>query len=172
LVASSIVRRVDEDGPQNESARISTKTTEGNCVTASDQLYKLADRAKQSEANIARAKEKGQADLQAQVAHARQSSQQHAAELKGNTAAAHANASAWWGAVQDDWNEHIATIRRNVDDKKADLDATRAEHRAETAEDDADAAVDFAYAALEEAEYAVLDAALARLEADEVLAAR
>jgi hypothetical protein len=140
-------------------------------MTASEQLYKLADRAKQSEANIASAKEKGQADLQAQVSKARQSSERSAADLKTHTAAAQGKVSAWWGAAQDDWNEHIATIRQNVDDKKADLDAKRAEHRAETAEDDAEAAVDFAYAALEEAEYAVLDAELARLEADEVLAA-
>jgi hypothetical protein len=141
-------------------------------VTASEQLYHLADRAKQSEANVARAKQEGQAALQARVADARQFSEQHAAELKGNATAAQAKASAGWTGVQDDWHEHIAKIRQNVDDKKADLDGKRAEHRAETAEADAEAAVDFVYAALEEAEYAVLDAALARLEADEVLAAR
>jgi hypothetical protein len=141
-------------------------------VTASEQLYKLADRAKQSEANIASAKKKGQAELQAQVSKARQSSEQRAADLKTHTADAHGKASAWWGAAQDDWNEHITTIRQNVADGKAGLDANRAEHRAETAEDDAEAAVDFAYAALEEAEYAVLDAELARLEADDALAAR
>jgi hypothetical protein len=141
-------------------------------VTASEQLYKLADRAKQSEANIASAKAKGQADLQARVSKARQSSEQSAADLKAHTAAAHGKASAWWGAVQDDWNEHITTIRQHVDDKEAGFDAKRAENRAENAEDDAEAAVDFAYAALEEAEYAVLDAELARLQADEMVAAR
>jgi hypothetical protein len=141
-------------------------------VTASEQLYKLADRAKQSEENIERAKEKSQADLQAQVKRARQASQQRAVALKGTATAAQANTSARWGKVQDDWNEHIAKIRQNAGDMKAARDAQHAERRAETAEDDAEAAVDFASAALEEAEYAVLDAALARLEADEAVAER
>jgi hypothetical protein len=169
LVASSITRTVEEG---RAAGRRLHKTTEGNRVTASEQLYKLADRAKQSEANIASAKEKGQADLQAQVSKARQSSEQRAADLKTHAAAAHGKASAWWGSVQDEWNQHITTIRQNVDDKKAGLDAKRAENRAENAEDDAEAAVDFAYAALEEAEYAVLDAELARLQADEMVSAR
>ncbi|MEA2292551.1 MAG: hypothetical protein QOE86_190 [Solirubrobacteraceae bacterium] len=141
-------------------------------MSASEQLYKLADRAKQSEENIERAKEKSQADLRSQVQQARQSSQQRAAELKGDAGVAKAKASTWWGDVQEDWNQHIAKIRANVDDRKADLDVKHAEHRADSAEDDAEAAVDFAYAALEEAEYAVLDAALARLDADEAVAAR
>ena len=147
-------------------------TTGRNAVSASEQLYKLADRAKQSEENIERAKEKSQADLRSQVQQARQSSQQRAAELKGDAGVAKAKASTWWGDVQEDWNQHIAKIRANVDDRKADLDVKHAEHRADSAEDDAEAAVDFAYAALEEAEYAVLDAALARLDADEAVAAR
>jgi hypothetical protein len=141
-------------------------------MSASEQLYKLADRAKQSEENISRAKEKTQADLQGQVQQARQSSQRRAAALKGDATAAEAKVSTWWTDVQDDWNQHIAKVRQNVDDKRADHDVKRAERRAETAEDDAEAAVNFAYAALEEAEYAVLDAALARLEADEAIAVR
>jgi hypothetical protein len=140
-------------------------------MSASDQLYKLADRAKQSEENIERAKAKGEADLRTQVEQARQSSEQRAAELKGDASDAKAKASTWWGDVQDDWNQHIAKVRENVDDRKAERDVKHAEHRAESAEDDAEAAVDFAYAALEEAEYAVLDAALARLDADAAAAA-
>src|SRR3954454_9739758 len=151
---------------------ISDKLTERNIVTASEQLYKLADRAKQSEEKIERAKEESHAELQAQVKRARQASQERAVALKGTATAAEAKASAQWGKVQDDWNEHIAKIRQNVSDMKADRDAQDAERRAETAEDDAEAAVDFAYAALEEAEYAVLDAELARLDADEAVAAR
>jgi hypothetical protein len=141
-------------------------------VSASDQLYKLADRAKQSEENIERAKEKSEADLRSQVERARQSSQQRAAELKGDAGVEKAKASTRWGEVQEDWNQHIAKIRANVDDRKVEHDVKRAEHRADSAEGDAEAAVDFAYAALEEAEYAVLDAALARLDADTAVAAR
>jgi hypothetical protein len=141
-------------------------------MSASEQLYKLADRAQRSEVNIARAKEKNQAELKAQVEDAKQSSQLRAEELKGDAEQAKANASSWWGDLQNDWNAHIAKVRENVDDRKADFDVNRSEHRAERAEGDAEAAVEFAYAALEEAEYAVLDAALARLDADELAATR
>jgi hypothetical protein len=141
-------------------------------VSASEQLYKLADRAKQSEENIERAKDKSRADLRSQVERARESSQQRAAELKGDAGAAKVKASTRWGDMQKDWNQHIAKIRADVDDRKAEHDVERAEHRADDAEDDAEDAVDFAYAALEEAEYAVLDAALARLDADAAVAAR
>jgi vacuolar-type H+-ATPase subunit I/STV1 len=147
-------------------------TTGRNDVSASEQLYKLADRAKQSEDNIERAKDKGQAELRSQVEQARQSSQERAAELKRDAGAAKTKASTSWGEVQDDWNQHIAKVRANVDDRKAEHDVKRAERRAEDAEDDAAAAVDFAFAAIEEAEYAVLDATLARLDADEAVAAR
>jgi hypothetical protein len=141
-------------------------------VTASEQLYKLADRAKNAEESVESAKNKTQAELTAQVQQARQSSQRRAAERKDGAADAEARASTWWTDVQENWNSHVAKIRQNVDDTKADLDVKRAERRAESAEADAEAAVDFAYAALEEAEYAVLDAALARVEADETAAVR
>jgi hypothetical protein len=141
-------------------------------VSASERLYKLADRAKQSEESVTRAKEAGQAELKAQVEKARQSSQQRAAALKADGSDAETQVSTRWREVHDDWNRHVTTVRQNVDDRMADHDVKRSERRAQNAEDDAEAAVDFAYAALEEAEYAVLDAALARLEADEVLAAR
>lgn len=150
----------------------SAKMTGGCDMSASEQLDKLADRAKQSEENIEHAKEEGQAELKARVQRARESSEKHAAELKSGTSGAKAKASKWWTDVQDDWNKHIDKIRKDVDDRKEEHDVKRAEHRAEHREDDADAAVAFAYAAIEEAEYAVLDAILAREEADELAAAR
>ena len=55
----------------------SAKTTGGNGVSASEQLDKLADRAKQSEENIEHAKEEGQAELKARVQRARESSEKH-----------------------------------------------------------------------------------------------
>jgi hypothetical protein len=141
-------------------------------VSASEQLYKLADRAKEAEENIEHSKEEGQAELMARVQEARESSEKQAAELKTGTSGAKAKASKWWTDVQDDWNKHIDKVRKDVDNRKDEHDVKRAEHRAEHREDDADAAVAFAYAAFEEAEYAVLDALLAREEADELAAAR
>ena len=150
----------------------SAKMTGGCDVSASEQLDKLADRAKQSEENIEHAKEEGQAELKARVQRAREVSEKHAAELKSGTTGTKAKASKWWTDVQDDWNKHIDKIRKDVDNRKEEHDVKRAEHRAEHREDDAEAAVAFAYAAIEEAEYAVLDAILAREEADELAAAR
>jgi len=148
------------------------KATGGSDVSASEQLDKLADRAKQSEENIAHAKEEGQAELRARVQQARESSEKHAAELKSGVGGAKAKASKWWTDVQDDWNKHIDKIRKDIDNRKEEHDLKRAEHHAEHREDDAVAAVAFAYAAFEEAEYAVLDAILAREEADQLATAR
>src|SRR4051794_25110713 len=103
--------RYELDLPDEPTPR--QRQTDGrNIVTASEQLYRLGDRAKQSEEKIERAKEESQADLQAQVKRARQASQQRAVALKGTATDAEAKASARWGKVQDDWNEHIARIRQ------------------------------------------------------------
>ena len=153
----------------------SAKMTGGRDVSASEQLDKLAGRAKQSEENVEHAKEEGQAELKARVQRARESSEKHAAELKSGASGASgakAKASNWWTDVQDDWNKHIDKIRKDVDNRKEEHDVKRAEHRAEHREDNAEAAVSFAYAAIEEAEYAVLDAILAREEADQLASAR
>ena len=122
-------------------------------MTASEQLQKLADRAKQAEENVEHAKQESQAELRARVQRARESSVTHAAELKGGAGGAKAKASKWWTDVQDDWTKHIDEIRKDVDNRKEEHDIKRAEHRAEHREDDAEAAVAFAYAAFEEAEY-------------------
>ena len=141
-------------------------------MSASEELYKLADQVKQSEDDLDQAKEESQAELKARVEQARQSSEQAAASLKSGAGETKANASRWWIDVQDDWNKHIGKIRSDIGDGKAQHDAMRAEHRAKDREDDAEAAVAFAYAAFEEAEYAVYDAILARQEADAVAGAR
>src|SRR5271165_3433884 len=146
--------------------------TGGSGVSASEQLDKLADRAKQSEKIIEHAKDEGRAELKARVQRARESSEKHAAELKSGAGGAKANASKWWTDVQDDWTKHIDKIRKDADNRKEEHDLKRAEHHAEHREDDAEAAVAYAYAAFEEAEYAVLDAILAREEANQLAAAR
>jgi hypothetical protein len=74
--------------------------------------------------------------------------------------------SRWWKGVQASWNEHVATIRQNIDERRSEHDLNAAQRAADNAEDDAAFAVDYAYAAIEEAEYAVLDATLARMNAD------
>jgi hypothetical protein len=140
-------------------------------MALSDQLSKLAARAKELEDRAAAAKAKNKAELEKDVNDARQSAQAQAESLKHAGNEAGSNVSAWWAKVQQSWNENIASIRRAVDERKAQHDLKSAQRAAEQADEDAAFAIDYAYAALEEAEYAVLDADLAHKEADELAAA-
>ncbi|HTW07115.1 MAG TPA: hypothetical protein VME46_06385 [Acidimicrobiales bacterium] len=67
---------------------------------------------------------------------------------------------------QKDWNDGLAKLHKDPDDKKAGHDANRAEEQAEKAEADADFAAQFAYATIDETEYAVLSSIVARNTAD------
>ena len=130
-------------------------------MALSDQLSKLAVRAKEAETRTAAARDKAKSDVQKDVASARESAQAHAKKLQDTT-------DATKGKLSDAWNKHLADIRSNVDDKRAEHDLKQARHTADDAAEDAQFAIDFAYAAIEEAEYAVLDADLAQMEADEL----
>jgi hypothetical protein len=117
-------------------------------------------------AAAARAKAKG--DLEQDVKRARESAQAQADTLRQSVEASQGRISAWWDSVQRSWNDHLAAVRKNVDEKEAAHDLKKARRIADQAEVDAEFAIDYAYAAIEEAEYAVLEATLARMEADEV----
>ena len=152
------------------NAVAATATPEEVDMAASDELTKLAARAKEAEDRAAAAQGKAKADLEQDVATARASAQAQADKLRQTAEANKGKLSVWWHDVQRSWNEHVAKIRQDVDSKRAEHDVERAQRYAENAEDDATFAVDYAYAAIEEAEYAVLDAALARKAADELAA--
>jgi hypothetical protein len=137
-------------------------------MPVSDQLSKLAARAKDLEDRAAAAQGKAKADLEHDVEMARESAQETADTLRESVAAGKGQVSSWWEGVQRSWNEHLDAVRHNVEDKKAAQDRKTAERIADQAEDDAAFAVDYAYAAIEEAEYAVLDATLARMDADDL----
>ena len=139
-------------------------------MTASDELTKLAARAKQAEQRAAAARGKVKADLEQDVETARASAQEQAEKLRKSADAGKDKISVWWHDLERTWNQHLATIRDDIDRRRAEHDVDKAQRRAENAEDDALFAIDYAYAAIEEAEYAVLDAALARIEADEIVA--
>lgn len=137
-------------------------------MAASDELTKLAARAKEAEERAAAARGKARADLERDVETARTSAQEQAERLRKSADARKDKISVWWHDLQRSWNEHLATIRDDIDERRSERDADKAETRAERAEDDALFAIDYAYAAIEEAEYAVLDADLARMEADQL----
>lgn len=131
-------------------------------MALSDQLTKLAVRAKEAEDRFAAAKSKARAQLEQDVQAARESAQTQADELRKTAEADKNKISAWWAGVQQSWNEHLGTIRRNMDEKQAKLDAKVAKTDADMAQDEAAFAVDFAIGAVEEAEHAALYAVLAR----------
>ena len=143
-------------------------TTSEKLTDASQRLAKLSERAKEAENHAAAAQGQAKADVDRSVDAARAKAETHAQELRDSAAAAGAQASESWNAMQRSWADHVAQMRQNIDEKKDQLDAKRAGNRADDAEVDALIAIDYAYATVEEAEYAVLDAISARMEADDM----
>ena len=137
-------------------------------MALSDQLNKLATRAKAFEDHAAAAKQQAKGDLEQDVKNARESAQAQGDHLRKSAQAGKGQISAWWDSVQHSWNDHLAAVRKNVDDKRAAHDRKSAQRAADQADDDAAFAIDYAYAAIEEAEYAVLDAELAHMEVEEL----
>lgn len=135
-------------------------------MAVSDQLNRLAARAKELEDREAAARSKSKAELQQDVEAARASAQAQADALRKSAAESKGQVSAWWDSVQHSWSDHVAAVRQNVDEHRAAHDLKSAQKAADRAEDDALFAIDYAYAAVDEAEYAVLDAMLTRMDAD------
>jgi hypothetical protein len=140
-------------------------------MAVSDELAKLAIRAKQAEEHAAEAQVKEKADLQQEVETARASAQTQAKKLREKTDTEHGRVSASWHDAQQAWNRHIASAHEKLATKKAGIDATRAKRSADDAETEALLAIEWAFAAVDEAESATLDASLARLEANELAGA-
>ena len=138
---------------------------------ASAQLKRLSERASVAEADAQALKAKNKAALQQKVDAAQASAKQASDDLKASAKETQDEITQWWGPVQENWKSHIARVRKNAEQDKANMKADQAEKRAEIAEDNAAAAVDFAYAAIEEAEYQVLNAAMARVDAEDAQAA-
>jgi hypothetical protein len=139
-------------------------------MTLSDELTKLAARAKEAETRTAAAHDDARADLEREVESARAAAQGQAEKLRQGAEEGKAKVSGWWTDVQKSWNAHVARVREDVESKKEEHDVHMAQVRADDAEGYASFAVDLAYSAVVEAEYASLDAVLARKEADQMAA--
>jgi hypothetical protein len=137
-------------------------------MALSDQLTKLAERAKEVEDRAAAAKAQAKTDLEQEVKNAREAAQTQADSLHAHTEKTKSDISEWWNALGRDWKTQVESIRNAVDNDRAAHDLKRAQKAAERADEDAAFAIDYVYAALAEAEYAVLDAYLAHKEADEL----
>lgn len=139
-------------------------------MAVSDQLYTLAARAKQAEDNVAAARTKAKAQLEADVKAAQDSAKKHSQALRAKVDEGKGKVSTGWDNAQRSFHENIASVKLKMEVRKAERDVKRAEKDAEHAEHDAAFAIDFALAAIDEAEYEVLDAILARAYADELAA--
>jgi hypothetical protein len=137
-------------------------------MTLSDQMGKLAARAKQAEARAAQAQHKAASDLQGDVAAARATAQAEAMKLRESADAGRGEISDWWLSVHKTWSDYIGAVHQTIDEANAEVDLAQAKHAADTAENDASYAIDYAYAAIEQAEYAVLHAEFARMKADDL----
>jgi hypothetical protein len=139
-------------------------------MALSDQLTKLAGKAKEAEDHAAAAETQARAELDQSVKTAQEAARTQADALRKSAEANKGKISAWWEGVQRSWDEHVAAIRQDFDERRAEHDVNAAQRAADRAEGDAAFAVDYAYGAIEEAEYAVLNAALARKDAVDLAA--
>jgi len=135
-------------------------------MALSDQLSRLAVRAKQAEDRFAAGMTQARDQLEQDVQKAREDTQAAAEKLRSESAVASDEANAWVEGIQRSWSDHVAEARRRMDAKKARHDAKVAQRYAEDAEDYAEYMIALAYSAIEESEYAALEAALARQDAD------
>ena len=139
-------------------------------MSLSDQLSTLAARAKEAEDHVSAAQKKAKDAIQPDIDSARQSAAARGDALRKKAADTKGKASSGWDNMQRSWNQHLAALQKNFEDKKAEHDLKSAERKADGAYEDAEWAIDYASAAIDEAEYAVLEATAARKQADQLAA--
>jgi hypothetical protein len=137
-------------------------------MSLSDDLHRLAARAKEAETRAAAARAKARVDLGREVSSARASAEGRTERLRESAHAGEAKITNRWSDLQRSWDEHVAKVREGLDSRRAEHDVKRAQSRADDAEEYASDAAAFAYSAVVEAEYAALDAVLARMDADQL----
>lgn len=128
---------------------------------STDSFDKLSEKIDNARSAIRAAASQSEAELKARVGEARKEADDRAAELGVQTRATAEKAGAHWDQIQADWEKHRQSVRRRIDQAKAEEDLHDATLRAEWAEADAADAVEFASSAIDEATYAMLDAIMA-----------
>jgi hypothetical protein len=137
-------------------------------MALSDHLSRLAARAKQAETRVAGVREEARADVEQDLASARESAQEQATRMQRAAEGNKERVSNWWGDVQTSWNQHLSRVREDMESKKVKHDVNKAKRRADEAEEYALFMIDLAYSAVVESEYAALDALLAGMDADQM----
>ncbi len=137
-------------------------------MALSDDLTKLAARTKEAETRTAAARDQARADLEREVSSARASGDAQAEKLRQAAEEGDERITGFGSDLQISWNKHIAKVREDLENRKAEHDVHKAQKRAERAEDYASFEIELAYSAVVEAEYAALDAVLARMDAEQL----
>src|SRR6185436_7724562 len=100
----------------------------------SDQLARLAERAKQAEIHAEAARTKAKADLEHDVSTARAAAEAQADKLRQTAEDGEAQVSDWWNDAQKSWNSHLTAVRQHIDERKAQHDLNEARRTADDAE--------------------------------------
>jgi hypothetical protein len=137
-------------------------------MALSEQLYTLATRTKQAEERASAAKSRTRAELEADVASARE----HFSESKVKFQSTREKMSQPWQDARQKWTESVEKLQRDIAAKREEHDIQAAQTKADRMENDASAAIEFAITAVDEAERELLEAALQRKYADELSATR
>lgn len=151
---------------QRVSAAPQHMEMKGVVMALSDDLNKLAARAREAEDRFAAAQKEARAGLERDVQNAQDELDKRTTQLRETAQATRGKVAQWWSDVQKSWDDQIASIRRDIESTKAEHDTKAAQRKADSAEEDAEFAIDYAYWAIEQAEYAVLDAQLAKMDTD------
>ena len=132
-------------------------------MALSDELTKLAARARKAEERDAAATNEARAGLQDVMGPV--SIPVQAATLQEAAESRRGETFARWAGTQTSCSDHVAGIRRNVGAKRAEVETKAAPANADIAEKDATSAVEFTLGCCRGGGYAVLSAHLARMDA-------
>lgn len=99
-------------------------------TTSSDRIAELTDRAKHAQQQVQSALAQDQQQLSAAVDQAMQESARRAEQLQREAARRKAAASASMEEARNKWQEHVASAKSGIQNRKAERDANRAERNA------------------------------------------
>jgi len=132
----------------------------------SELLRELADRAENAENKAAAMEQEASEKVHTAIDSSKADAKARRDEFKAKFANKKAAVGSDWKKLQEDHNDRVEQIKKNIAAKKDAVNRKLAEHRADDAEDYAAAAIYFASMAVDDAEVATLEAIDARAYAE------
>jgi hypothetical protein len=99
-------------------------------MPVSDELGKLAARAKEAEDRVDAAREKAKADLEEDVELTRTAVEKQNKVLRELASEEKGRISDYWNELQAAWNEIVAKVREDIEARKGEHDLHKAQRRA------------------------------------------